>query len=61
MEPGADQYLSMFQVREDLPAPVGIDDDFAIDIGTACSTLSCTTLPGKLGVGFRLLRSNDPG
>ena len=44
-----------------VPAPVGVDDNLAIDIGAACSALTRALLPDELGVNLSLLRANDPG
>lgn len=51
----------MSRSRTDPPAPVGIDHDFTVDVGTAGATLASASLPGELGVCLSLLRANDPG
>lgn len=42
------------------PAPIGVDDDFAVDVRAATTTGAGAALPGHLGVSFGLLGANDP-
>ena len=43
------------------PSPVGIDGDFAVDIGTAGAAFACAALPCHLWVGLGLLFANQLG
>lgn len=42
------------------PAPVGINDNLAIDVAAGCSAFAGATLPCHLGMRLGLLFSNDP-
>lgn len=42
------------------PAPVSVDDNLTIDVGTAAASFTGAALPGHLWVRFSLLFPNDP-
>lgn len=42
------------------PSPVGVDDNFSIDVGTATTAFACAALPGHLRMGLCLLFADDP-
>ena len=42
------------------PSPVGVDDNFSVDVGTATTAFACAALPGHLRMGLRLLLADDP-
>lgn len=44
-----------------VPTPIGINDDFTVDVSTAASSFACTSLPGHFGVNFGRLLADDPG
>ena len=44
-----------------VPAPVSVNRDFTVDIGTAGTALSSAFLPSELRMGLSLLGTNDPG